>query len=153
MKAEDIAAIILDECRQRIQANMARRYRTDKGERWINASGRSSAAFKVEREPGVVRLVYDGDDVAPLDTLEFGTDEAPTVDEILRWWQEKFGEELDLHSAELIVAKIEKEGTERWKTPQNWVFSPEIAAAEEALIDQIPAVAIEEFKNYIFDNQ
>lgn len=153
MRAEDIAAIIMDECRLRIQANMARRYRTDKGERWINASGRSSAAFQVEREPGVVRLVYDGEDVAPLDTLEFGTDEVPTIDELQRWWQEKFGEELSRHNAELMAAKIEREGTERWVNPQNWVFSPEISAAEEAIIDQIPAAATEEFRNYIFDNQ
>ena len=44
----DLAAKILDECRARIQANMAKKYRTSKGERWINASGRSLAAFQVE---------------------------------------------------------------------------------------------------------
>ena len=48
MSATDTAVKILDECRARIQANMAKRYRTGGGERWINASGRSSAAFKVE---------------------------------------------------------------------------------------------------------
>ena len=69
MRTEDTAVKILDECRARIQANMAKKYRTTNGERWINASGSSSEAFKVETETGdfglsaSVRLVYRGDDV------------------------------------------------------------------------------------------
>ena len=95
MRTEDTAVKILDECRARIQANMAKKYRTANGERWINASGRSSEAFKVEAEAGdfglsaSVRLVYRGDDVAPLDSIQYGNTDVPTIEEAARWREDK----------------------------------------------------------------
>ena len=85
-----LAAKILDEARVMIQANMAKRYRTSRGERWINASGRSSAAFQVEDNDGVhVRLVYKGDDVAPLESIQYGTTGVAPVSVLSDWIKDK----------------------------------------------------------------
>ena len=85
MTAKDTAIKILDECRARIQANMAKHYRTSHGERWINASGRSSAAFNVEVTDNSVRLVYRGDDVAPLFSIQDGTTGVAPVSVLAEW--------------------------------------------------------------------
>ena len=150
-----LAAKILDEARVAIQANMARRYRTSRGERWINASGRSSAAFQVEDKDGVhVRLVYKGDDVAPLETIQYGHDghgdNTPTVADIMRWGREKFGIELSAGQAAAIVRKIEKYGTERFREPQEWIITPVVEAAVDALNEQLPAAAVRQVRDMLF---
>lgn len=145
----DTAVKILDECRARIQANMAKRYRTSHGERWINASGRSAAAFQVVTEGGgtLVRLVYRGDDVAPLASLQTGTTGVPPVSVLSRWLDEKG---LDLNPW-AVRANIKKRGgTERHFEPQDWVVGPEVEAAVAALNDQIPAAAARAVRDLLF---
>ena len=158
MRTEDTAVKILDECRARIQANMARRYRTSKGERWINASGRSSEAFKVEAEAGnfglsaYVRLVYRGDDVAPFDSIQYGTTDVPTIEEAARWREDKERSGANnLPSPRAIVEGIRRRGgTERHQEPQEWVIVPELEAAVDALNDQIAEPFLQDVRNFIF---
>lgn len=134
----DIAIKILDECRARIQANMAKRYRTTNGERWINASGRSSAAFQVESDNQGIRLVYRGDDVAPLETIQTGTTGIPPVSVIERWQSEKG---VGGNPWAIRTNMKKRGGTERHVEPQDWVVAPEIEAAVDALNEQIPKAA------------
>lgn len=140
MSARDVAVKILDEARVQIQANMAAHYRTGKGERWVNASGRSSEAFKVVEEEGRVRLVYRGDDVAPLESIQNGDTEAPSVQEAASWREDKMRSGADnLPSPEAIVHNIEaRGGTERHHEPQDWIINPVIDMAVQALTDQLP---------------
>ena len=143
----DLAAKILDECRGRIQANMARRYRTSKGERWINASGRSSEAFQVEVSERRAALVYKGDDVAPLSSLQTGTTGVPPVSVLSRWMEEKG---LDLNPWAVRTNIKKRGGTERHFEPQDWVVGPEVEAAVDALRDQIPAAARATVRDLLF---
>lgn len=100
-----------------IQANLA-----SKG---INASGRSSASLRVERYAGGVRLVYGGDDTAPLPTLEIGRPGGPVpmgfTDILVQWSRDKgltFESESRRRSfAYLLGQRIKREGTLRHKTP------------------------------------
>lgn len=143
----DLAAKILDECRARIQANMARHYRTSHGERWINASGRSSEAFKVEVSERRAALVYKGDDVAPLASLQTGTTGVPPVSVLSRWMEEKG---LDLNPWAVRTNIKKRGGTERNFEPQDWVVAPEVEAAVDALRDQIPAAARAAVRDLLF---
>lgn len=151
MSARDVAVKILDEARVQIQANMAVHYRTEKGERWVNASGRSSDAFKVVEEEGRVRLVYRGDDVAPLETIQHGTTEAPTVQEAASWREAKTRSGADnLPSPEAIVLNIEaRGGTERHHEPQDWIINPVIDMAVQALNDQLPLAVTKDITQLI----
>lgn len=148
----DLAAKILDECRARIQANMAKHYRTSHGERWINASGRSSEAFKVEVSDRRAALVYKGDDVAPLASLQSGSTDVPTLTEAGRWRDEKIRSGArNVPSAKAIVEGIRRRGgTERHFEPQDWVVGPEVEAAVDALRDQIPAAARATVRDLLF---
>lgn len=138
MSAKDTALMILDECRTRIQANMARHYRTEYGERWINASSRSSEAFKVENLENAVRLVYRGDDVAPLFSIQDGTTGIAPVAVLERWMSEK-GINLNPWAVRTNIKK--RGGTERHFEPQDWVIQPAIDEAMEALRRDLPASA------------
>ena len=138
MTAKDTAIKILDECRARIQANMARHYRTSRGERWINASGRSSDAFKVERDRDKAMLVYRGDDVAPLFSIQDGTTGIAPVAVLERWLSDKG---LDLNPWAVRTNIKKRGGTERRVTPQDWVIQPAIDEAMEALRRDLPASA------------
>ena len=144
-----LAAKILDEARVMIQANMEKRYRTTFGERWINASGRSSAAFQVEDKDGVyVRLVYKGDDVAPLDSIQFGTTGVPPISVIEQWQRDKG---LDGINPWAIRTNIKKRGgTERHVEPQDWVIGPVVEAAVAALNEQLPAAAVRHVRDMLF---
>lgn len=134
----DLAAAILDECRARIQANMARKYRTSGGERWVNASGRSSAAFKVVTTSYASMLVYRGDDVAPLFTIQDGTEGVAPVGVLAEWIADKG---LDLNPW-AVRANIKKRGgTERHFEPQEWVIQPEVEEAVRELKDRLPEAA------------
>ena len=149
MSAIDTAAKILDEARARIQANMAMHYRTANGERWINASGRSSDAFKVEVLDGGnrVRLVYRGEDVAPLSSIQDGTTGIAPVAVLERWMSDKG---LDLNPW-AVRANIKKRGgTERHVTPQDWVIQPAIDEAMESLRRDLPPVAAAAVREELF---
>jgi hypothetical protein len=143
-----LAAKILDETRVAIQANMAKRYRTSRGERWINASGRSSAAFKVEDKDGVhVRLVYKGDDVAPLDSIQYGTTGVAPVSVLSDWIKDKG---LDLNPWAIRTNIKKRGGTERHVEPQDWVIGPVVEAAVDALNEQLPAAAVRQVRDMLF---
>lgn len=143
-----LAAKILDEARVMIQANMAKRYRTSRGERWINASGRSSAAFQVEDKDGVhVRLVYKGDDVAPLDSIQYGTTGVAPVNVLSDWIRDKG---LDLNPWAVRTNIKKRGGTERHVEPQDWVIGPVVEAAVAALNEQIPAAAVRHVRDMLF---
>lgn len=145
----NLAAKILDEARVMIQANMAKRYRTSRGERWINASGRSSAAFQVEDKDGVhVRLVYKGDDVAPLETIQYGTTGIAPISAIERWQKDKGLEGINPWAIRTNIKK--RGGTERHIEPQDWVVGPVVEAAVDALNDQLPAAAVRQVRNLLF---
>lgn len=144
-----LAAKILDEARVMIQANMAKRYRTSRGERWINASGRSSAAFQVEDKDGVhVRLVYKGDDVAPLDTIQYGTTGVPPISVIERWQRDKGLEGINPWAIRTNIKK--RGGTERHVESQDWVIGPVVEAAVAALNEQLPAAAVRHVRDMLF---
>lgn len=144
-----LSAKILDEARVAIQANMAKRYRTSRGERWINASGRSSAAFQVEDRDGVhVRLVYKGDDVAPLDTIQYGTTEVPPISVIEQWQKDKGLEGINPWAIRTNIKK--RGGTERHVEPQDWVIGPVVEAAVDALNEQLPAAAVRHVRDMLF---
>lgn len=140
MNATDTAVKILDECRARIQANMAKRYRTSHGERWINASGRSSDAFKVEVSADGMRvqLVYRGDDVAPLFSIQDGTTGVAPVSVLAEWIADKG---LDLNPWAVRTNIKKRGGTERHFEHQDWVIQPEIDAAMEELRRELPSAA------------
>lgn len=138
MSAIDTAVKILDEARTRIQANMAMHYRTANGERWINASGRSSDAFKVERGRDKVMLVYRGDDVAPLSSIQDGTTGIAPISVLERWMSEK-GLNLNPWAVRTNIKK--RGGTERRVTPQDWIIQPAIDEAMESLRRDLPASA------------
>lgn len=145
----ELAAKILDEARVRIQANMAMHYRTSHGERWINASGRSSAAFQVEDKDGVhVRLVYKGDDVAPLDTIQYGTTGVPPVSVIEQWQRDKGLEGINPWAIRTNIKK--RGGTERHIEHQDWVIGPVVEAAVDALNEQLPAAAVRQVRDMLF---
>lgn len=146
----DTAVKILDECRARIQANMARRYRTAGGERMINASGRSSAAFKVESDGDKVMLVYRGDDVAPLFSIQNGTTGVAPVRVLAEWIEDKG---LDLNPW-AVRANIKKRGgTERHFDPQDWVIQPAIDAAMEELRRELPAASKAAVREALFQGR
>lgn len=143
-----LAVKILDEARAQIQANMAKRYRTSKGERWINASGRSSEAFKVEEVGGVsVRLVYRGEGVAPLDSIQYGTDEVPDIQTLARWTREK-GLPINPYAVQRGI--IKRGGTERFNEPQEWVINPVVDEAVAQLNERLPQEAVRAVRAAIF---
>lgn len=145
----NLAVKILDEARAKIQANMALHYRTSRGERWINASGRSSAAFQVEDKDGVhVRLVYKGDDVAPLDSIQYGTTGVPPISVIEQWQRDKGLEGINPWAVRTNIKK--RGGTERHVEPQDWVIGPVVEAAVDALNEQLPAAAVRQVRDMLF---
>ena len=152
MSATDTAVKILDECRARIQANMAKRYRTGGGERWINASGRSSSAFKVEvsADGNRVQLVYRGDDVAPLSSIQDGTTGVAPVRVLAEWIADK-GLELNPWAVRANIKK--RGGTERHFEHQDWVIQPEIDAAMEELRRELPFAARATVRETLFQGR
>ena len=151
MTARGIASAILDEARVQIQANMAQHYNTSYGERWVNASGRSSEAFRVEADEHAVRLVYAGDGIAPLETIQHGTDEAPTLQEAASWREAKKRSGADnLPPPYAIVKAIETGGTERFIDNQDWIIGPVIDTAVQALNEQLPSAIVKDITAQFF---
>jgi hypothetical protein len=152
MTAIELAAAILDEAKTQIQANMAQHYHTENGERWVNASGRSAKAFRVESDEHAVRLVYKGDDVAPLESIQYGTDDVPTLQEAASWREAKTRSgAVGLPSPQGIIKGIAKRGgTERFLEPQDWIIGPVIDTAVQALTEQLPKTMAKEIKTQFF---
>lgn len=143
-----LAAKILDEARAEIQANMAKRYRTTRGERWINASGRSSEAFKVDEVGGIsVRLVYRGEDIAPLDSIQYGTTGVPDIPTLARWTREK-GLPINPYAVQRGI--IKRGGTERFNEPQEWIMNPVVDEAVRQLNEQLLKEAVRAVRAAIF---
>ena len=112
-------------------------------------SGRSSDAFKVEVLDGGnrVRLVYRGEDVAPLSSIQDGTTGIAPVAVLERWMSDKG---LDLNPW-AVRANIKKRGgTERHVTPQDWVIQPAIDEAMESLRRDLPPVAAAAVREELF---
>lgn len=114
----------------------------------ITASGRTEKAIKVKQDGFSIKLYKEAGNVAKMDSLEIG--EGAGVrhqgfkEIILQWMKDKGiasgNEPKDRSMAFLISRKIEKEGTERSKTPDNTVYSP--------IVNQ----AAKDIKNIIVDS-
>lgn len=143
MRAIDEAVLILDEAAEAIRERLAAEN--------INASGRSSAAFFAERTANGCRLVYRGENVAPLLSLEEGRGpgEMPSPDVLFQWSMEKglaFRDDADrMRFAWLASEKIYREGTERHKAPVD-VFATVCREAAEEIKAKVKNAIIEEFK-------
>lgn len=149
-KGEELATKILDEARAAIQANMAVHYRTKYGERWVNASGRSSAAFQVVTEEGHVRLVYRGSDVAPLETIQWGYKGEADLQKLEEWKSIKEAQgAIGIPPARKVQERIERDGTERYADEQDWIISPVISLATQALRDQLPKAIVQDITDNI----
>lgn len=151
MSAKDTAVKILDEARVAIQGNMSLRYRNLAGkERWINASGRSSAAFQVAADDNRVQLVYHGDDVAPLETIQYGYKGEADINDIAEWKAIKESQGAEgIPPPEVVVKRIRVKGTERYIEnelghPEDWVISPVVSMAVQALNEQIPDAMVKD---------
>lgn len=138
---------ILEKAKAEIQANMAA-----KG---INASGRTSASFRVERTLTGVRLVMGGADTAPLKTLEVGvtSEEAPrhlpTFARVLEQWSRDKGLVFESESrrrsfAWLLGRKIQRDGTLRSHSPVDVYSSVVMQTA-----DDVKVMASVEMTRYI----
>lgn len=144
---EDEVVKILDIARDGIRANMAAPYATTNGTRWINATGKSSRAFQIDVEDGHIKLVYRGADVAPLESIQYGQKNTPTVEQIERWRLAKIESgALIPQSAEAIARKIARGGTERYNEPQEWIITPVVDEAVEELKKILPSLFIEKIK-------
>lgn len=155
MDAKELAAAILDEARVQIQANMAVHFTSsyNNKERWINASGRSSEAFRVDVDDNHVRLVYEGDGIAPLHTIQDGTDDVPSVEEAAEWRENKIrsGADETIPPPEAIVDIIKKRpGTERFQAHEDWIIGPVVETALQALNEQLPQQLVKDIKGGIF---
>ncbi len=127
-------AKILEQAKADIQARMASEN--------INATGRSSASWRVEQYPGGVRLVYGNPDTAPLPSLEVGIspEEAPTdmrtfMAALIDWSRAKgiqFPTEGKRRSfAYLLGRRIQREGTLRHMKPVDVYTTIVMDAAEQ----------------------
>ena len=114
----------------------------------INASGRSSRSFRVERYPGGVRLIYGGTDTAPLDTLEVGRpggnvpggfrttkagvrDVSNTFKAILvQWAKDKGIQDFGWGRATMLGRRIAEQGTLRHMQPVDVYTSIVMQTAE-----------------------
>lgn len=122
---------ILEEAKAAIQANMEA-----KG---INATGRTSASFRVERTLTGVRLVMGGPGTAPLASLEVG--EPPGyrpkgfTDILVEWSRAKglgFASEKERRSfAYLLGRRIMREGTLRHQHPEDVYTTIVLDAADQ----------------------
>ena len=136
---------ILDAAKVEIQARMAAED--------INASGRTSKSFRVERYEGGVRLVMGGtaERTAPLETLEIGRpagnvpggfrttkagvrDVSNTFKAILvQWAKDKGIAGFGWGHATMLGRRIAAEGTERNRNPKI-VYSEEVVKARDEIM-------------------
>ena len=143
---------ILEAAKRKIQDNLA-----SKG---INASGRTSRSFRVERYEGGVRLIMGGtgERTAPLQTLEVGRpggnvpggfrvtkdgvlDVSNTFKAILvKWAKEKGISGFGWGAATVLGRKIAAEGTDRHRNPTDVYSSVIIEATREAGAEAVKSI-------------
>lgn len=147
----DTSAIemILDECRVEIQRNMA--------DNEINASGRTSASFKVEKYAGGIRLVSRGENIAPFSSIENGNPPTWLSRNVLRQWVIEKGIEFNSEEEREsfiwnLQQKIGWEGTERYRQPNNSITTPPITEAVEKLKEATKTMILKEIKSVIHGN-
>ena len=138
MDIADIVIEVLEEAKQRIQDNMAAKD--------INASGRTSRSFRVERYNGGVRLVMGGtgEPTAPLETLEVGRPAGPipsNMTDILVQWSKDKGIPFDRESqrrsfAYLLGRRIEREGTLRHKHNED-IYTTVVMDTAESIVGEV----------------
>ena len=138
MDIADIVIEVLEEAKQRIQDNMAAKD--------INASGRTSRSFRVERYNGGVRLVMGGtgEPTAPLETLEVGMPAGPipsNMTDILVQWSRDKGIPFDRESqrrsfAYLLGRRIEREGTLRHKHNED-IYTTVVMETAEIIVGEV----------------
>lgn len=113
MTMEEKIVALMEKAKEDIQSRMEAEN--------INASGRSSASWRVVRYASGVRIVYGGTDTAPLETLEIGRPGGPVpkgfTDILVQWSRDKgipFDSEGKRRSfAYLLGRRIQREGTLR----------------------------------------
>lgn len=139
--ADDIIRI-LDEAKEAIRQNMS----TD----GINATGNTSASFRVERYDGGVRLVMGGTEekTAPLATLEVGRPGGPVpkgFTQILYEWSIAKGIPFDKDSrrrsfAYLLGRRIRREGTLRNMQPVDVYTTIVLDVADRVKADAVKSL-------------
>ena len=105
----------------------------------INASGRTSASFRVLETEDGLQLVGGGKDTAPIATLEVGRrpGNVPAgFTAILEQWSRDKGLQFETESkrksfAYLLGRKIAREGTQRYREPQDVYSSVTRQAADD----------------------
>lgn len=146
MQITDQIAQILERCKVQIQANMQNRN--------INASGRTYASLKVETYAGGVRLISEGEKVAPFETVQFGR-KAGKVPKgfyyIIKQWSRDKGLTFDRESerstfAYFLSRKIAREGTQRHRTPDEQVYTPPVTEAVKEIRATIGANVVQIIK-------
>ena len=108
----------------------------------INASGRTSASFRVVDTGDGLQLVGGGKDTAPIATLEVGRrpGNVPAgFTAILEQWSRDKGLQFETESkrrsfAYLLGRKIAREGTQRYREPQDVYSSVTRQAADDISI-------------------
>lgn len=149
-EALDLAVKILDEARTQIQANMALHYRTKKGERWVNARGKSAEAFQVVKDETHAKLIYQGDDIAPLETIQGGYKGDVSVDVIEQWRLDKIASGAQgIPPAEYIVQTIKEFGTERYIKNEDWIINTAVDLATSDIMEKIGAEYIKDLKTFL----
>ena len=138
MDIADIVIEVLEEAKQRVQDNMAAKD--------INASGRTSRSFRIERYNGGVRLVMGGtgEPTAPLETLEVGRPAGPIpsnmTDILIQWSRDKgipFDRESQRRSfAYLLGRRIEREGTLRHKHNED-IYTTVVMETAESIVGEV----------------
>ena len=138
MDIADIVIEVLEEAKQRIQDNMAAKD--------INASGRTSRSFRIERYNGGVRLVMGGtgEPTAPLETLEVGRPAGhipSNMTDILVQWSKDKGIPFDRESqrrsfAYLLGRRIEREGTLRHKHNED-IYTTVVMDTAESIVGEV----------------
>lgn len=143
---------ILEAAKRRIQDNLA--------EKDINASGRTSRSFRVERYDGGVRLVMGGtaERTAPLSTLEIGRpggsvpggfrmtkagvqDVSNTFKAILvQWAKDKGIPGFGWGAATMLGRRIAAEGTNRHRNPTDAYSSVVIETVREAGAEAVKSI-------------
>ena len=105
----------------------------------INASGRTSASFRVVETGDGLQLIGGGKDTAPIATLEVGRrpGNVPAgFTAILEQWSRDKGLQFETESkrrsfAYLLGRKIAREGTQRYREPQDVYSSITRQAADD----------------------
>lgn len=108
----------------------------------INASGRTSASFRVVETEDGLQLVGGGRDTAPVGTLEVGRPPGNVpagFSAILEQWSRDKGLQFETESkrrsfAYLLGRKIAREGTQRYREPQDVYSSVTRQAADDISI-------------------